>query len=87
MITLEQAKSLKSGTTIYVTMFKRGKPISAARFKITSIKTWKRTPERVEIRWKHGLYEFGTFNQNDLEDIHLTEEECNNHINTLKESK
>lgn len=27
--------------------------------KITSIKTWKTRPE-VEIRWKYGLYEYGS---------------------------
>jgi len=29
--------------------------------KITSIKTWKREPERIEVGVKYGMYEFTTF--------------------------
>ena len=28
--------------------------------KITSIKTWKRLPERIEIHVKYGMYEYAT---------------------------
>jgi hypothetical protein len=29
--------------------------------KVTSIRTWKRTPDRVEVRLKYGLYEYSNF--------------------------
>lgn len=34
----------------------------ARNVKVTSVKTWKRSPDRVEIGLKYGMYEFATFN-------------------------
>jgi hypothetical protein len=39
------------------------------RAKITSVKTWKRNPEKVEVRYKRGLYEYGTLREYELEDF------------------
>lgn len=33
---------------------------TAASAKVTSIRTWKRDPNRWEIGWKYGMYEYGT---------------------------
>lgn len=59
VLTLEQAKSLKQGQRIYHTsaLASDGTPASV---RVTSVKTWKREPERVEIRVKYGLYDYFT---------------------------
>jgi hypothetical protein len=46
---------------------KRGEP--------TSIKTWKTRPNNVEIHYKRGMYEYGTFNQSELGEITTREPE------------
>lgn len=33
---------------------------TAAAAKVTSVRTWKRDPNRWEIGWKYGMYEYGT---------------------------
>lgn len=33
---------------------------TAARAKVTSIKTWKTRPNEFQIGWKHGMYAYGT---------------------------
>lgn len=38
--------------------------------KVTSVKTWKRQPERVEIHVRIGYRDFGTFTESDLPDLH-----------------
>lgn len=64
-MTIDQAKQLKSGDWIYSTVSfdRKGNP---HRAKVTSVKTWKRSPNRIEVRWKHGLYLYGTANQYNL---------------------
>ena len=61
-ITLEQAKGLKPGAVLNHHYVKNadGTP---ARYKVTSVKTWKRDPERVHVRVKRGLREFQLFTQ------------------------
>jgi hypothetical protein len=53
-LTLDAAKSLKQGTIIANDIDKNsdGTP---SRYKVTSVKTWKRTPSKVVIRVQHGL--------------------------------
>jgi len=66
MLTLEQAKALKHGDVLHHTVHKnadgtpqrwrvRGKP-----------KTWKRSPVRVEVPVKCGLYANDHLTENDL---------------------
>src|SRR5262245_20384997 len=38
---------------------------TAASVKVTSVKTWKRDPDRWEIGWKYGLYQYGKINRHD----------------------
>ena len=65
MLTLDNAKRLAAGTIVYHTT-KHNADGSAMRAKVTSVKTWKRSPGRVEIHVKHGLYDYAVFDENDL---------------------
>jgi hypothetical protein len=53
---LKTAKNLEKGSTIWHVNEKNSNG-TAKKYKVTSIKTWKRTPGRVEVRAKRGLYE------------------------------
>lgn len=76
MITLEQAKQLRVGQTLYH-VSKRNADGSPQRWKVNGQpKTWKRSPERVEIPVKHGLYAYDYVTENYLTVICLTEEEA-----------
>ena len=71
MITLEQAKGLRSGTILYHTINKNadGTP---QRWRVNGkVKTWKRSPEKVKIPVKYGLYGFDYVTENDLELVSL----------------
>ena len=67
-MTLQEAKNLKTGDYIHHVIKKNanGTPMRA---RVTSIKTWKRSPERVEVRCKHGLYDYATFTENEVNQI------------------
>ena len=67
-MTLDEAKKLKQDDTIYH-VSKKNADGTPMRAKITSIKIWKRSPERIEVRVKRGLYEYATFNQDELAQI------------------
>lgn len=82
---LEQAKALKPGDRVHYT----GK-ISCSRTtgsrgrvhtKVVSCRVsgqpqiWKRSPERVKVPIKYGMYENSYINEYDLDDWHL-ESEC-----------
>jgi hypothetical protein len=41
---------------------------TAASAKVTSVRTWKRDPNRWEIGWKYGMYEYGTVTPRDAAD-------------------
>lgn len=75
-ITLEQAKNLHYGQHVWVNdrFNANGTPMKA---KINGgPKTWKRQPERVQIPFKHGLYDYGYLDETDLGRICLTEAEA-----------
>lgn len=72
-ITLEQAKNLKPGQTVYHTINKNadGTP---QRWRVNGkVKTWKRDTSRVQIPVKHGLYAYDYVTENDLHLISLTD--------------
>ena len=72
-ITLDQAKQLKTGQTVYHTINKNADQ-TPQRWKVNGkVKTWKRNPEKVQIPVKHGLYSFDYITENDLHLISLTE--------------
>lgn len=54
-ITLEQAKALRNGAELFSRNLKTGGPV---RWRVTSVKTWKRDAGRIEIGIKHGLYTY-----------------------------
>ena len=65
---IEQAKNLKQGDYIHH-VSKTNSDGSPMRARVTSVKTWKRSPDKVEVRYKRGLYEFGVFNERELDQI------------------
>ena len=67
-MTLNEAKNLRAGDMVYHVWKKNadGTPMWA---RVTSVKTWKRSPERLELRVKHGLYDYAMFNENELDQL------------------
>jgi len=68
---LEQAKQLKYGQHLVhkTAVNKSGKPL---RVKVNGQpKTWKRTPEKVEVPVKYGLYEYARLNEEEMVDWEL----------------
>jgi hypothetical protein len=69
-MTLQEAKNLKWGDYIHCpTKFNADKTPMRAR--ITSIKTWKRSPEKIEVHYKRGMYEYGIIRAHELEDFNI----------------
>jgi hypothetical protein len=69
---IEQAKQLKKGQTVYH-VTKKNADGTPMRAKVTSIKTWKRSPDRIQVRVKRGLYEYTYFTESELDQITLCE--------------
>lgn len=55
-MTIEQARSLKRDDEIYSILHNNADGTNA-RYRITSVKLWKRSPQRIELRASRGLYE------------------------------
>ena len=65
-MTLEQAKSLKYGDYIHSATDTNadGTPM---RWRVTGkVKTWKRSPNRVYVPLKRGMYEYGHLDENNI---------------------
>ncbi len=72
-ITLEQAKALRPGDILYHDTH-RNSDGSAQRWKVNGkVKTWKRSPERVEVPLKHGLYNYDRLSERELEVVSLSD--------------
>lgn len=72
-ITVEQAKELKVGQILYVKNLFNADG-SFKRYKVNGkVKVWKRSPEKVKIPVKHGLYEYGYVTHENLEYFSLNE--------------
>lgn len=66
-LTLEQAKALTIGQVIY-SRTRNNADGSLCRAKVTGqVRTWKRSPQRVQVPWKHGLYVYGHVTENNLD--------------------
>jgi hypothetical protein len=55
-LTLEQAKALRTGDTVYClySCNRKGEP---HKVRVNgAVRTWKRDANRVQVPWKHGLY-------------------------------
>ena len=73
-ITLDQAKKLTVGQTIYTINYKNADG-TLQRFRVNGkVKTWKRSPDRVQVPIKRGLYEYGYLDENNLWEFTLNEE-------------
>ena len=71
MITLRQAKDLRSGDMLHSTS-EVNSDGSARRWKVNGMpKTWIRKPGNVSVPVKHGLYTYGYVTQNDLNEVTL----------------
>lgn len=64
-MTLAEAKALKNGEYVHH-VTKKNADGSPMRARVTSIKTWKRAPDRVEVRVKHGMYDYAVFGESEL---------------------
>jgi hypothetical protein len=60
---LECAKDLRQGEVIHPIGHFDADGLTPQRYRITSIKTWKRSPNRIEIRAQRGLYEYVTITE------------------------
>ena len=79
MITAEMIRSgqVVQGQTLYhVTA--RGSDGRPVRWKVTSVKLWKRHPERFELGLKHGLYAYDRCNSDYAHLLYADEQECLN---------
>lgn len=71
ILTLGVAKCLEVGTTLYHNTLKNADQ-TPMRFKlIGKPKTWKRSPERVELSLKRGLYQYFRVNESELHQFYL----------------
>ncbi len=75
MITLEQAKGLRQGQTLYHVSH-RNADGTPQRWKVTSVKTWKRNPSKVQVGLKYRLRYYDTMRESDLNFVCLTPEEA-----------
>ncbi len=70
-LTLDEAKQLKSGDILYSTFQKdsKGEP---TKWKVNGmVQTWKRSPDRVKVPIKHGLYAYDYVTEHNLYAISL----------------
>lgn len=59
MLTLEQAKSLRHGQVLLHSHLTNGNG-TPQRWRVNGkVKTWKRSPDRVQVPVKRGLYGYG----------------------------
>jgi hypothetical protein len=74
MITIDEAKNLRVGDILYHTENKN-KDGSPQRWRVNGVpKTWKRSPEKVRVPMKHGLYDFDYLTETDLSLVSRSEE-------------
>jgi len=76
MITLNQAKNLRYGTILYH-VINRNADGSPQRWRVNgAVRTWKRSPNRVRIPVKYGLYTYDYVTEMDLYLVCLSEEDA-----------
>ena len=67
-MTLAQAKALTIGSMVHH-ISKKNADGTPMRARVTSVKTWKRSPNRVLIGLKHGLYDYAKFDETELDQL------------------
>jgi hypothetical protein len=73
MITLEQAKNLKFGQILYH-VHNRNADGTAQRWCVNGkVRTWKRSPEKVYVPLKYGMYGYGRLWEHNLDILCLSD--------------
>lgn len=67
-LTLEQAKTLKHGSTVYNRHFLNADGATPITVKVTSVTTWKRRPDDIVIKASRGMYEHIMLTPSNFED-------------------
>ena len=76
MITLNEAKKLKHGDTLYHVK-NRNSDGTPQRWRVNGkVQTWKRNINRVKVPIKHGLYSYDYLTENDLELVCLNQDDA-----------
>lgn len=69
VLTLDEKKNLKYGDHVYIEGYKYEKHIASRTWLSVKIngkpKIWKRSPEKVQVPYKYGLYEYGYITEKD----------------------
>jgi hypothetical protein len=69
---MQEARNLSQGTILNVTRWDNPEVMitnadgTPARFKVTSVKTWKTRPNDIEVKIQRGLREFHVLTADDL---------------------
>ena len=70
-LTLDQARQLTVGTILYHKSY-RNADGTPQRWRVNGkIKTWVRSPDRIQVPLKYGLYDFGYLTENNLREFAL----------------
>ena len=73
-LTFKQATKLRSGQIIYLDpKIETNSDGTCQRFKVTSVKLWKRNPDRIEVRLQRGLYQYARLGADQLSQFSLNE--------------
>ena len=75
VLTLGQARNLRAGRTTIYSIDDRNSDGSAQRFKVLSVKTWKRDTSKILVTLKRGLREFVKINEDQLQYFSFIEPE------------
>jgi hypothetical protein len=67
-MTIHDAKTLVVGSTVHH-VTKKNKDGTPMRAKVLSVKTWKRSPDRVLVSLKHGLRDYAKFDEHEVYQI------------------
>jgi hypothetical protein len=65
-MTIQEAKSLERGTIVHHAT-KKNKDGTPMRARVTSVKIWKTRPDSVVVHVVHGLHDYATFNEKELD--------------------
>jgi hypothetical protein len=68
-LTLERAKELKHGDFIFIVYRTRDlRPLTFNRWRVNGkVKLWKRSPDRVQVPIKHGMYSYGYLTEKSMD--------------------
>lgn len=74
-MTLRQANRLKYRQVVYTT--DQNADGSPCRWRVDgAVKTWKRSPDRVRVPMKRGMYEHTYLDENNVQDFYWTEKQA-----------